>query len=153
MIRTGVKLGVGLTVRVAVFEPLLNVAVITTGADEVTERDVTVKVAEVAVEGTVTLAGTFAAEGLLLDKVTAVPAEGGNPLRVTVPVELAEPPTTLVGFNVKNIRAVAAGFTVSVAWAEPFRVAVITAVAEEATVCDVTVNVADVELAGTVTVD
>ena len=134
MIRTGVKLGFGLTVRVAVFEPLLNVAVITTEADELTERDVTVKVAEVAVEGTVTLAGTVATEELLLDNVTTVPDEGGNPLRVTVPVELAAPPTTLVGFNVKDVKAVAAGFTVSVAWAEPLRVAVMTEVAEEATV-------------------
>ena len=134
MIRTGVKLGFGLTVRVAVFEPLLNVAVITTEADELTERDVTVKVAEVAVEGTVTLAGTVATEELLLDNVTTVPDEGGNPLRVTVPVELAAPPTTLVGFNVKDVKAVAAGFTVSVACAEPLRVAVMTAVVEDATV-------------------
>jgi hypothetical protein len=108
--------------------------VITTEADELTERDVTVNVAEVAVDGTITLAGTVAAEELLLDNVTTVPAEGGNPLRVTVPVELAEPPTTLVGFNVKDARAVAAGFTVSVAWAEPLRVAVMTEVAVEATV-------------------
>jgi hypothetical protein len=108
--------------------------VITTEADELTEREVTVKVAEVAFEGTVTLGGTVAAEELPLDNVTTVPAEGGNPLRVTVPVELAAPPTTLVGFNVKDARAVAAGFTVSVAWTEPLRVAVMTEVAEVATV-------------------
>jgi hypothetical protein len=106
---------------------------ITTEVDELTERVVTVKVAEVAVEGTVTLAGTVAAVELLLDKVTTAPAEGGKPLRVTVPVEFAEPPTTLVGFKVKELRAVAAGFTVSVAWAEPSRVAVMTEVAVEVT--------------------
>ena len=54
-------------------------------------------------------------------------------MRVTVPVEFAEPPATLVGLNVKEARAVAAGFTVRVAWVEPLRVAVMTEVAEEAT--------------------
>jgi hypothetical protein len=134
LILTGVKLGGGLTVRVAVIEPLLNVAVITTEADELTERDLTVKVAEVEFEGTVTLAGTVAAEELLLDNVTTPPDEGGYPLRVTVPVELAAPPTTLVGLKVNDVKAVAAGFTVSVAWAEPLRVAVMTEVAGEVTV-------------------
>ena len=122
-----------MTVKVAVVEVLLNVAVITAEDEEVTEREVTVNVADVAVDGTVTLTGTCAAEGLPLDNVTTVPAAGGNPLRVTVPIILAAPPTTLVGFNVKDFTAVAAGFTVSVACAEPLSIAVTTVDVEEAT--------------------
>ena len=115
LIRTGVKLGAGVNVRLAVFELPLNVAVITAEADELTERVVTVKVADVAFAGTVTLAGTVAAEVLLLDNATTVPPAGAYPLSVTVPVELAEPPVTLVGFKVKDVTPVATGFTVSVA--------------------------------------
>ena len=74
---------------------------------------------EVVSYGTVTLPGTVAAEGLLpvLVSATTVPPAGAYPLRVTVPVdvELAAPPTTLVGFKVKDVRPVATGFTVSVA--------------------------------------
>ena len=105
-----------MTVRVAVtlFDPL-NAAVITTDACEVTERDVIVKVAEVEFARTVTLAGTVAAEVLLLVSVTSLPPAGANPLRVTVPVEVAPLPATVVGFKVKDVRPVAAGFTVSVA--------------------------------------
>ena len=69
---------------------------------------------EVVLYGTVTLPGTVAAE-LLLDSDTNVPPVGANPFRVTVPVELAAPPTTLVGFKVKDVRPVATGFTVSIA--------------------------------------
>jgi hypothetical protein len=153
LIRTGVKLGAGLTVNVAVFElVLLNAAVITAEADAVTERDVTVNVVEVAFAGTVTLAPTVAAEELLLESVTTVPPDGAYPLSVTVPVELAAPPTTVVGFNVKDAMPVAAGFTPSVAFAtEPLSVAAITEVVEEVTTREVTGNVADVELAATAT--
>ena len=48
---------------------------------------VTVNVAELLPGGTVTLAGTLATEGLLLDSPTTVPPAGAGPLRVTVPVE------------------------------------------------------------------
>jgi hypothetical protein len=118
LILTGVKLGGGLTVRVAVFDPLSE-AVIVTGVDEGTELEVIGKVLELLLYGTVIplvppLAGTVAA-GLLLVNATNVPPAGANPLRVTVPVELAAPPTTLVGFNVKDVKPVATGFTVSVA--------------------------------------
>jgi len=118
LMRTGLKLAGGVTVRVAVTAPP-NVAVIVTEADAVTACDVTVNVAELALAGTVTLAGTVAAEVLLLPRVTTVPPEGAEPFSVTVPVELALPPTTLAGFSVKEVKPVAAGFTVSVAEAEP----------------------------------
>ena len=48
---------------------------------------VTVNVAELLPGGTVTLAGTLATDGLLLDSATTVPPAGAGPLRVTVPVE------------------------------------------------------------------
>ena len=54
---------------------------------------VTVKVAEVAFAGTVTLAGTCAAAVLLLDRVTTAPPEGAGPFNVTVPVEDVPPIT------------------------------------------------------------
>ena len=47
----------------------------------------TMNVAELLPGGTVTLAGTLATEGLLLDSTTTVPPAGAGPLRVTVPVE------------------------------------------------------------------
>ena len=63
-----------MTVRVAVtlFAPL-SAAVITTDACAVTERAIIVNVAEVEFAGTVTLAGTVAAEVLLLVSVTSLP--------------------------------------------------------------------------------
>ena len=64
-----------------------------------------------ALAGTVTVAGTDAAEVLLLDNVTVAPPVGAGPLRVTVATE--EPPLiTLVGFNASEVNV--AGFTVSV---------------------------------------
>ena len=77
----------------------------------VTVLVVTVKVALVAPEATVTLAGTVATAVLLLDSVTTAPPLGAAPLRVTVPCEEL-PPVTLVGFSVSEDR-VKAGETVS----------------------------------------
>jgi hypothetical protein len=54
------------------------------------------KVAEVAPAKTVILAGTCAADVLLLCNVTTAPPAGAAPFNVTVPVELA-PPTTAPG--------------------------------------------------------
>jgi len=54
------------------------------------------KVADVVPARTVTLAGTCAADVLLLCKVTTAPPAGAAPFNVTVPVELA-PPTTGLG--------------------------------------------------------
>ena len=62
--------------------------------------------------GTETLAGTVAAEVLLLVNVTTAPPVGAEPLKVTVPWDV-EPPVTLVGFNVSALAV--AGVTVRVA--------------------------------------
>ena len=58
---------------------------------------VTVKLAEVAPDGTVTDAGTVAA-ALLLERVTTKPAVGAALVMVTVPVD-ETPPTTVVGLS------------------------------------------------------
>jgi hypothetical protein len=70
---------------------------------EPTTLVVTVKVAVVALPATATLAGTCAAEVLLLDKVTTAPPAGAGPVKVTVPVEVA-PPGKVVGFTVTEVR-------------------------------------------------
>ena len=62
---------------------------------------VTVNVAELLPGATVTLAGTLATEGLLLDSATTVPPAGAGPLRITVPVEEL-PASTVEGVSVKD---------------------------------------------------
>jgi hypothetical protein len=85
---------------------------------------VIVKLALVAPVATVTLAGTLAAPGWLLDKLTTVPPAGAALGSVTVPVE-GLPPVTLVGLTVKDERlagggGVPSGLTVNVAdWVTP----------------------------------
>ncbi len=77
----------------------------------------TVNVALVLPPATVTLAGTVAAEVLLLDRDTATPPDGAALLSVTVPWDVL-PPTTLVGFSVTELSA--GGVTVNVAlWVAP----------------------------------
>ena len=61
----------------------------------------TVKDALALPAGTVTLAGTLAAV-LLLESMTCAPPAGAGPLKVTVPVEVCRPPTTLLGLNVSE---------------------------------------------------
>ena len=56
-------------------------------------------VALAAPAGTVTLPGTEATDGLLLDSVTTAPPVGAEPESVTVPVE-GFPPTTVDGLTV-----------------------------------------------------
>jgi len=69
-----------------------------TVVDAATALVLTVNVALVAPAGTITLEGTLAAPGLLLESATIAPPVGAGPLSVTVPVE-EFPPVTLVGFS------------------------------------------------------
>jgi len=79
--------------------------------DAMTALVLTVKVVLVAPAGTITLEGTLAAPGLLLESATCAPPAGAGPLSVTVPVEDCIPPTTLAGFSVSEERAGAGGAT------------------------------------------
>src|SRR2546422_431178 len=122
--------------------------------DAATALVVTVNVTLVAPTGTVTLAGTVAAE-LLLDSVTCAPPAGAGPFSVTVPVELpveALPPVTVVGFTPSEERRTGCGFTVRVAGrVTPLYTAEMVTGVDAATVLVVTVNVGLVAPAGTVT--
>src|SRR5881296_1070229 len=73
----------------------------------------TVKVALVALPGTVTLAGTVATLVLLLERDTRAPPLGAGPLSVTVPVDEL-PPVTLVGFRLSEERVGAGGGAITV---------------------------------------
>ena len=111
------------------------------------------KLALVCPACTVTLEGTVATDVLALDRVIEAPPDGAAPLRVTVPVELFRP-LTLVGFKVSDVSVapLLAGVMVSDAFCELLpSVAVITAVVLAVTDVVDTVNVADVEPEGTVT--
>ena len=143
----------GFTESVAVADPF-NVAVITGLVTAVATREVTVTVAVVAPAATVTLAGTVAAAGILLDSATvlceAVPTAGA--FNVTVAVEFVDPPNTLVGFRVSD-NTPGGGVTVSTApWLPPFSVPEIFAALAAATARLVTLKLADVAPAFTVTV-
>lgn len=145
---TGGTTTTGFTVRTAVAEPLY-VAVIVVVKVEVTVRLVAVKVAVVVPAGTGTLTGTVAADLLLLDNATVAPPEGAGALKVTVPVELVTPPVTLVGFKLSEVTE--GGVTVSVAVADPPKLAVMVTLVVELTATDVIVKVVELVLAGTVT--
>jgi hypothetical protein len=110
-----------------------------------------VKLTDVAPVGAITVAGTVATAVLLLDRVIVLCAfvPAAAPFNVMVAVEFAEPPTTLVGFTVRETTD--NGFTVSVAVADPFNVAVMTALAAAVTTLDFTVKVAVVAPAATAT--
>ena len=71
---------------------------------EDTTSVVTVKVAEDCPAGTVALVGTVAALVLELESDTTAPPVGAGEVKVTVPVELADPPTTLPGLRVRELR-------------------------------------------------
>src|SRR5258708_36339428 len=71
----------------------------------------TVNVALVAPAGIVTLAGTAAAAGLLLESVTCAPPAGAGPFSVTVPAEFWTAPTTAL--LITRGEASTAGSTVS----------------------------------------
>jgi hypothetical protein len=90
-----------------------NVAVITAFTGEISENVVMVNVALVAPPVTITVGLTVAAEVFPLDRATVTPAAGAGLLNVTVPVELALPPITLVGL--RETETTEEGITVSVA--------------------------------------
>ena len=137
----------GVTVRVAVKVPPL-VAEMVTVVEVVTVFVVTVKVALVLPAATVTLAGTVAAAVRLLERVTTVPLDGAGPESVTVPVD-GESPLTVVGLRVRELTMGAV--TVKVAVRVVLRVPEIFAEVLAATGLVVTVNVAVVAFAATVT--
>lgn len=106
---------------------------------------------------TVILAGTVAADVLLLDSVTRAPPVGAAALKVTVPCEEL-PPTTLVGLSDSDASATGGGggggggLTVSVALRETLLYRPeIEAVDIDVTLWLVTVKVAEVDPAGMVT--
>ena len=124
------------------------VAEIVTFVEVTTDFVVIVKVALVFPAGTVTLAGTVATAVELLERVTTVPAAGAGPEIVTVPVDGVSP-LTVVGFKVRDV--IAGAVTVNVAvWFVP-RLPVIVTEVFAATGLVVTVKVAVVAFAGTVT--
>ena len=63
---------------------------------------VTVNVAVVAFAATVTLAGTVAADVLLLASVTLAPPDGAGPFSVTVPVDRL-PAAAVAGLSVTEL--------------------------------------------------
>jgi hypothetical protein len=100
----------GVTVSVAVRLTPPNAAVRVTAVEVVTDFVVTVKFAVVAPAATVTLAGTVAADALLLASVTVAPPEGAALVKVTVPCE-EFPPTTVAGLSAsaESVGAVGGG--------------------------------------------
>lgn len=114
----------------------------------------TAKIRVLVPAATVTLAGTVAAAVLLLDSVTTAPPEGAALLNVTVPVA-AFPPTTDAGLTLTLDRlgaGAAPGVTVSVAERATSNDAVIVTDLVLDTANVVTVKVADVWPAGTMTI-
>ena len=115
-----------------------------------TERVVTVKVADVEPDGTVTDEGVLAL-ALLDDKVTTVPPGPAGPFKLNVPVD-DDPPVTVVGERVRPSSPAGLILKVSEPLLPP-RVAVIEAVTVVETAVVVTVNVVEVAPAATTTVD
>jgi hypothetical protein len=140
----------GTTVSTADAVWLRAVAEIVVVAVVVTGRVVAVNVAVVAPPAIVTEAGTVAADVLLETSATETPPAGAGPLIVTVPVESPPPPIEL-GLSVSPLNV--GGFTVRVALNDVLPIdAVITGDWTEGTPNVVTVAVALVWPAGTVTV-
>ena len=135
------------TVRLALCTAL-GFPEIVTVVSEVTELVDTVNVAEVALAGTATLVGTWAAEVLLLERATVAPPAGAGPFSVTVPVEEA-PPGTEVGFKVIELST--AAVTVRAPLLVPPYVPEMVSRLSAATGLVVTAKVAVVALGATVT--
>ena len=81
---------------------------------ELTGLVVMVKDAVEAPPGTVTDAGTWAADVLLLNRVTRAPPSGAGPLRIRVPVE-GLPPTTVSGLRPMELKVAVDNVTVNAA--------------------------------------
>ena len=79
-----------------------------TGVFAPTAAVLTLKLALLAPAATVTLAGTLATAGLLLESVSTAPPEGAAAVRVAVPVDEVGP-ATLVGFTDTADKLAAAG--------------------------------------------
>ena len=92
---------------------------------------------------------------MLLESATCAPPAGAGPLSVTVHVEDCKPPMTLDGFNVREETVGrGTGFTLSVAvCVTPPKDAEMLTEVDDATALVVTVKVALVEPAGTVTLE
>jgi|SRR5690349_8281176 len=101
--------GGGVTVREAVWLTPPKDAEMVTEVDAATALVVTVNVVEVAPAGTTTLGGTCAVAESLLESATCAPPAGAAALKVTVPVEGCEPPSTVAGFNVNDERETVGG--------------------------------------------
>ena len=84
-----------------------------TDALEPTAEVVIANVALVAPAVTVTLAGTCAADVLLLVRVTTAPPDGAGPVKVTVPVDEV-PPITELGLRLTGVSAAAVTVRVAV---------------------------------------
>jgi len=109
----------------------------------------TVNIADVALAGTTTDAGTVV-DPELLDKSTVMPPVGAGPFKVTVPVDDI-PPATVVGFKLSEFSAGGETVRIAVNVAELNVAPMVTGVVA-ATGNDLTVNVAVVVLAGICTV-
>jgi hypothetical protein len=110
----------------------------------------TEKFAVVAPAGMVTLDGTVATFVRLLESWTVIPVDGAALLSVTVPVDEV-PPTTVVGFKLKDSNAVA-GVMFSVAvFVTPLKIADMLATVDELTGCVAILKLALVAPCGTVT--
>lgn len=108
------------------------------------------KVPVVAPAGIVMLLGTLPAVVLLLESDMTTPPVGAAACSVTVPVEFADPPCTLVGERVSE--RIASGSTVIFAVKETaLEFAVMVSDVLAVTLCEVTVNVALVAPAAIVT--